>query len=221
MKRKPKQEWGETVPAVLYRDDLETLFGLFGEVCERVRMELGGLQLDSLDDLAGVDITEARDLQLIGWGPSGPSIILLGSRYGFYVYLPDSSDMKMLGLREAVGRVLNGRKVRPLVRVSPSALFWSATIVAIVGGMAGFPYRGAALALAIGLAIAGLVVIGIRAWAFVRQTGMVYLRPSSTQVVGIRISRDVALVLLGAVASAVVTLLLGVAAYYVFGLRMP
>lgn len=219
MKRKATKEWGETTPAVLYRDDLETLFRLFGEVCERVKMELGGLELDSPDNLAAIDIPEARDLQVIGSITDGPSAVLVGSRYGFYVYLSDATDMRMLGLREAIERLLKSRAVRPALGVSPSALFWSGTIVAIVGGINGFPYRTAALALALGLAVAGLVVVATRAWAFVRRAGVVYLRPSSTEVAGFRISRDVALVLFGAVVTAVVTLLVGVVAYG-FGLRM-
>jgi hypothetical protein len=221
MKRKAKKEWGDTIPAVLYRDDLEALFGLFGEVCERVKMELGGFELDSPDDLAAVDVPEARDLSVIGTvADGGPSAVLVGSRYGFYVYLSDGSDLRLLGLREAIERLLKSRTVRPALGMSPSALFWSGTIVAIVGGISGFPYRAAAIALALGLMAAGLVVVVTRAWAFLRRAGVVYLRPSSTAVAGIRISRDVALVLLGAVASAVVALLLGVLAYWV-GLRTP
>ena len=221
VKRRPQQEWGETIPAVLYRDDLVTLYGLFGEVCERVQIELGGWELDSLDDLDKVDVAEARDLRIIGWGSGPPNVILYGSRYGFYVYLPDSADTKLLGLRTAVERVLESRKVRPTAGLTPAPLFWSSAAVALVGEIGGFPYRTAAVAFAIALGALGFVALGLRAWTFVRRSGMVYLRASSAEVGGLRVNRDVLLALFGSVSAAVAILLVTLVAYYVFGLRLP
>lgn len=222
MKRKPTGEWGETIPAALYMDDVATIHGLFREVCDRVHMEVGGWELDSPDDLSKIDAREARDLRIIGSpADAAPAVILYGSRYGFHVYLPDSGNTAMLGLKAAVERVLKARRVRAVGGLTPTPVFMIGVLVGIVGSLNGFPYRTTAAVLAIALLVAGWVIGVVRLWTVVRRAGVVYMRPSSTEVGGLKVSRDVALVLLGSLTGAIFTLIVGLTAKYVFGLTLP
>lgn len=220
MKRRPKQEWGETVPAVLYEDDLATLWGLFHEVCERVTVEIGGWDLDSLDDLYKIGVSEARDLHMIGFGPGAPTVILYATRAGFYVYLPDSTSTPLLGLKTAVERLLTARRVRVAGGISATPFLWAGTICAILSWISGFPRTVLATA-SLALLVTGFVIAGLRAWALLRRAGTVYLRPSTASVAGWHVSRDVLLVVLGSVLSAVVLLVVTLVATYVFEVRLP
>ena len=220
VKRRPKQEWGETIPAVLYADDLATLYGLFHEACERVIVEVGGWDLDSLDDLDKVGVSEARDLRMIGFGPGAPTVILYATRAGFYVYLPDSTSTPLLGLKTAVERLLMDRRVRVAGGISATPFLWASLICAFLSSIAGFP-RTVLSAASLVLLGAGFTIGGFHVWVLLRRAGTVYMRPSTASVAGWHVNRDVLLVVLGSVLSAVVLLVVTLVATYVFGVRLP
>lgn len=222
VKRIAKGEWSRTIPAVLYSDDLVTLWGLFAETYDRVSMRLGGWEIDAVDEIEKIDVKQARDLSLIGSTTGQPSAVLTSNTGGFYMYLTDgTANTRVLGLKAAVERLLDTRQVGVAMRVSPTPLFVIGTIIAWLGPGRSSPWWALTLSVSIGFMIAGLVVIGMRAWALLRRTGTVYLRPSSAEEGGVKRSRDVMLILFRDISAAVVLLVVTLIAYYIFNVRLP
>lgn len=202
-------------PAVLYRDDIERIYGLFRQVSDGVTIRLAGYQLDSPADAALVErVAETRDVEITSANPYCSFGVVAHS---FWFYVADRENLVLLGLRDAITQVVAKRRLWTLSLrqvMVPLWLFIIASWLTLLLPKNDPLYVAGSLVSFAGIA----VFLGIGAIAYrnrFRRDGRVILRDSDSKLSFRQAHHEALLVLLGSVLGLVSTVVGGVLAFII------
>lgn len=94
-KRVKRGEYWTSGPAVLYLDDVETIYGLCTQASSTANLRLDGYELGSPADAAQLEVEETRDLKV---SISAPFAHIEPSWSGFGIWVSDAEDLVLVGL---------------------------------------------------------------------------------------------------------------------------
>jgi hypothetical protein len=217
LKKVAEVEFWESRPAMLYLDDIEEIYGLFGSLPGKIQLRLDGYELSSFEDTAQLKTTETRDFRISAYW-EGTLVSFEATYRGFRFVTSNRDKLPTIGLRDAVKRVVQRRKLWV-----PS--FWRLSLpLWIVVAIGWFVPRGplAVLSTAV-LFFAFAVYLVAMATAIrneSRRSGKVILRDSHTLQSFRKANRDVFLVLMtiaGTLAVTVVATVVGGIILYALG----
>jgi len=129
MKRVPEGEWTDYAPVRLYLDDVETLMDILRDACERWTFQAAGFEFHGSKELKEVG-DKLKSLNLRG---ENPAISFELRPEHVRLYISDETDLKQLGVKEAVSATLRKRR---LLRLGPPWLRLIPGPLVLAGGAA-------------------------------------------------------------------------------------
>lgn len=213
LKKIANGKWWDLGTAMLYRDDVEKIYGLFEGLHDTVTLRVGGYELTSLADIAQVPSTVTKDLKISFMHPptyaSFEADTVRRGHFGYYV--ADQDDLALVGLCEAVRRIVDKRRLWPHRLLPYYLLILPPFLNLLVPRHTPLDWLLTAASL-IGFLIFG-VVIAMDIRNELTRAGTVVLRDSTSKQSFSQAHHDLLFALLGSVLTLAVTIVGTVAAY--------